>query len=83
MFDHRETGDEILLSARWSPATRWFLDQHRTRAGEALLPGTGYAGMMAELAGPGGFVPFGMRRREPFRYVCSCICQQLAHAAGR
>ncbi|WP_334063616.1 type I polyketide synthase [Limimaricola cinnabarinus] len=61
MFDHRETGEEILLSARWSPATRWFLDQHRTRAGEALLPGTGYAGMMAELAGPRGFVPFELR----------------------
>ncbi|MCP1167183.1 SDR family NAD(P)-dependent oxidoreductase, partial [Limimaricola sp. ASW11-118] len=61
MFDHRETGDKIMLSARWSPATRWFLDQHRTRAGEALLPGTGYAEMMAELAGPEGFGPFEIR----------------------
>lgn len=35
-------GDETIASARWSPATHWVLGEHRTRAGHALLPGTGY-----------------------------------------
>lgn len=41
------------LEATWSPDEDWFLDEHRTRRGEALLPGTGYielaAGALAEL----------------------------------
>ncbi|WP_341211790.1 SDR family NAD(P)-dependent oxidoreductase [uncultured Limimaricola sp.] len=62
MFDRcsegGETGEETVFSAHWTPAAHWFLDQHRTRAGDALLPGTGYVEMMAEIAGPEGFVPF-------------------------
>ena len=66
MLDRRSqdgaTDEAALFTARWSPDGRWFLDQHRTRAGDALLPGTGYAEMMAEMmaeiAGPNGFVPF-------------------------
>lgn len=31
-----------VLTAQLSPEEHWMLDQHRTRAGEALVPGTGY-----------------------------------------
>jgi acyl transferase domain-containing protein/thioesterase domain-containing protein/acyl carrier protein len=30
------------FGADYTPQDRWVLDQHRTRAGQALLPGTGY-----------------------------------------
>ena len=30
------------LTSRWSTEQEWFLDEHRTAAGEALLPGAGY-----------------------------------------
>ncbi|MBN9677147.1 type I polyketide synthase [Salipiger bermudensis] len=36
-----------LFTARYS-ADDWFIDEHRTRAGDALLPGTGYLALAAE-----------------------------------
>jgi thioesterase domain-containing protein/NAD(P)-dependent dehydrogenase (short-subunit alcohol dehydrogenase family)/acyl carrier protein len=33
---------ESVFAAELSPAAHWILEQHRTRAGKALLPGTGY-----------------------------------------
>ena len=30
------------------PASHWVLDEHRTRSGDALLPGTGYLELAAE-----------------------------------
>ncbi|MCT8330101.1 type I polyketide synthase [Albidovulum sediminis] len=36
-----------VFTANWSVA-RWFLDGHRTRAGQALLPGTGFIELAAE-----------------------------------
>ncbi|MAU45848.1 MAG: polyketide synthase [Yangia sp.] len=36
-----------LFTARYSAAD-WFIDEHRTRAGDALLPGTGYVALAAE-----------------------------------
>ena len=45
--------------AEWIPSERWVLDDHRTRAGDALLPGTGYLELAAEaLAGQGEDQPF-------------------------
>jgi hypothetical protein len=40
-------GNRIFL-ADWTPAARWVLDDHRTRAGDALLPGTGYLELIAQ-----------------------------------
>ncbi|GGG78402.1 hypothetical protein GCM10011415_29240 [Salipiger pallidus] len=36
-----------LFTARYSDAD-WFINEHRTRAGDALLPGTGYLSLAAE-----------------------------------
>ena len=48
--------------AAWRPGDRWVLDQHRTKAGDALLPGTGYLELVAEaLAGQGEDQPFEIR----------------------
>ncbi|MCC5972564.1 MAG: SDR family NAD(P)-dependent oxidoreductase [Rubellimicrobium sp.] len=48
-----------LLTATWTPATRWMLDEHRTLRGDALLPGTGYLELVAEaLAVQGEDGPF-------------------------
>ncbi|WP_071675040.1 type I polyketide synthase [Nioella nitratireducens] len=45
--------------ADWTPQDRWVLDQHRTKAGDALLPGTGYLELVAEaLQGQGEDRPF-------------------------
>jgi acyl transferase domain-containing protein/thioesterase domain-containing protein len=44
-FFDRLSRDEkgvVTLEARWSPAQHWFLDEHRTAAGDALLPGAAY-----------------------------------------
>ena len=44
LFDARikvESGETALL-ARYSTSTHWILDEHRTLAGHALIPGTGY-----------------------------------------
>ncbi|MFN0242928.1 MAG: type I polyketide synthase [Planctomycetota bacterium] len=32
----------LVLSARYRPDTHWILDEHRTRAGHAVIPGSGY-----------------------------------------
>ena len=34
--------------ATWRARDRWVIDEHRTRAGDALLPGTGYLELAAE-----------------------------------
>ncbi|MDJ0630912.1 MAG: SDR family NAD(P)-dependent oxidoreductase [Rhodobacter sp.] len=34
--------------ARWRTDEQWVLDEHRTRAGDALLPGTGYLELAAQ-----------------------------------
>ncbi len=48
--------------AHWTPQDRWVLDQHRTKAGDALLPGTGYLELVAEaLKGQGEDRPFEIR----------------------
>lgn len=50
-----------LFTATWRTA-RWVLDEHRTKAGEALLPGTGYLELAAEaLAAQGEEGPFEIR----------------------
>ncbi len=36
------------FSAQYRVQDRWFLDDHRTRAGDALLPGTGYLELAAQ-----------------------------------
>jgi acyl transferase domain-containing protein/thioesterase domain-containing protein len=44
LFDARVHEDErhTVLTARYATGTHWILDEHRTRAGHALIPGTGY-----------------------------------------
>ena len=37
-----------LFTATWRAEDRWILDDHRTKAGQALLPGTGYLELAAE-----------------------------------
>jgi acyl transferase domain-containing protein len=37
-----------LFTATWRTQDRWILDGHRTSAGQALLPGTGYLELVAE-----------------------------------
>ena len=43
-FDQRvkDARGHSVLSARYRPDTLWLLDEHRTVAGDALIPGTGY-----------------------------------------
>ncbi len=41
------TGARV-FSASYTVKDRWFLDEHRTKAGDALVPGTGYLEMAAE-----------------------------------
>ncbi|RZW12411.1 MAG: acyltransferase domain-containing protein [Rhodobacteraceae bacterium] len=43
-----------VFRANWSPDRHWVLDQHRTRAGDALLPGTGYIELAAEALAAAG-----------------------------
>ena len=42
-FDRRRTDEQgvVQMFARW-PADAWFLDEHRTAAGDSLLPGAAY-----------------------------------------
>ncbi|MFT7137102.1 MAG: thioesterase domain-containing protein, partial [Akkermansiaceae bacterium] len=50
MLDHAtfdRTGARV-FTASYSVKDRWFLDEHRTKAGDALVPGTGYLEMAAE-----------------------------------
>ncbi len=37
-----------LFTATYTAPSRWFLNEHRTRAGDALMPGTGYLELVAE-----------------------------------
>lgn len=37
-----DRSSHVVLTARYTPSERWVLDEHRTRAGHALLPGSGY-----------------------------------------
>ncbi len=51
-----------VFSAVWRTKDRWVLDDHRTRAGDALLPGTGYLELVAEaLAAQGEVGPYEIR----------------------
>ncbi|MFP4570089.1 type I polyketide synthase [Rhodosalinus sp.] len=57
-----DAGGHRLLTARWATANRWVLDEHRTRDGRALFPGTGYPELAAEaLAAQGEDGPFEIR----------------------
>ncbi|HRB03204.1 MAG TPA: SDR family NAD(P)-dependent oxidoreductase, partial [Ilumatobacteraceae bacterium] len=59
-FATRQIGEQgtVLLTARWSTAD-WFLDEHRTAAGSALLPGAAYLELArAALAEAGHTGPF-------------------------
>jgi acyl transferase domain-containing protein/thioesterase domain-containing protein/acyl carrier protein len=61
MLDARikEPGGRTSLVARYHTATHWFLDEHRTAAGHALIPGTGYLELAREaLAEQGETGPF-------------------------
>ena len=42
------SGGSATFHARWSTASQWILDEHRTSHGDALLPGTGYLELFAE-----------------------------------
>ena len=56
-----KTSDRI-FEARWSAKSEWVLDQHRTKSGRALLPGTGYLELAAEaLDAHGEHLPFEIR----------------------
>ena len=37
-----------LFTASYTAPSRWFLNEHRTKAGDALMPGTGYLELVAE-----------------------------------
>ncbi|MCP5074585.1 MAG: KR domain-containing protein [Rhodobacteraceae bacterium] len=37
-----------LITASYNTKNRWLLDQHRTKAGDAIVPGTGYLELAAE-----------------------------------
>src|SRR5262249_27531078 len=57
LFDYRLGGlhdRQLAIVGRHSTATHWIYDEHRTAAGQALLPGTGYLELaraaLAELA---------------------------------
>ena len=41
-FHTPTNSDEIVFESVWSARDKWILDEHRTLAGQALLPGTGY-----------------------------------------
>ncbi|HUR29090.1 MAG TPA: SDR family NAD(P)-dependent oxidoreductase, partial [Planctomycetota bacterium] len=44
LFDSRGSDPDapIVLRARWTPRERWILDEHRTREGRAIVPGSAY-----------------------------------------
>lgn len=57
-----------LFTATWRTEDRWILDGHRTAAGQALLPGTGYLELAAEaLRGNGETGPFAIQDLYFFR----------------
>ncbi|WP_218008663.1 type I polyketide synthase [Hydrogenophaga flava] len=57
-----------LFTASWQTSNRWILDGHRTKAGQALLPGTGYLELAAQaLRGNGETGPFTIKDLYFFR----------------
>jgi acyl transferase domain-containing protein/thioesterase domain-containing protein/acyl carrier protein len=63
-FDHRTTDAKgvSVIRATWAATSRWFLDDHRTADGLALLPGAGYPELAhAALAELGIEQPFTIR----------------------
>jgi Polyketide synthase dehydratase/KR domain len=69
-LDRKQTDERGVVSifARWSAETHWTLDEHRTREGEALLPGAGYLELCrAALAEIGLNRPFEIRDLTFFR----------------
>lgn len=57
-----------LFTASWATQERWILDGHRTRSGQALLPGTGYLELAAQaLRGNGETGAFTVRDLYFFR----------------
>ncbi|MFO1104483.1 MAG: SDR family NAD(P)-dependent oxidoreductase [Amaricoccus sp.] len=51
-----------IFGATYAAATHWLIDEHRTKSGEALVPGTGYLEIAAEaLAAQGEAGPFEIR----------------------
>jgi thioesterase domain-containing protein/acyl carrier protein len=59
---------ETVLSTLYSPTTHWLLDQHRTKGGDALIPGTGYLEIAREAAEAFGHRrPFEIRNLFFFR----------------
>jgi acyl transferase domain-containing protein/thioesterase domain-containing protein/NAD(P)-dependent dehydrogenase (short-subunit alcohol dehydrogenase family)/acyl carrier protein len=57
-----------LFTAQWRIAEQWVLDGHRTAAGQALLPGTGFLELAAEaLRGNGETGPFAINDLYFFR----------------
>jgi thioesterase domain-containing protein/NADP-dependent 3-hydroxy acid dehydrogenase YdfG len=65
LLDQRilDTPDEIIYSSQFSCARHWLLDEHRFKAGDALVPGTGYIEMAV---GGLGFVNEGVELRDIF-----------------
>ncbi|HCQ64034.1 MAG TPA: polyketide synthase [Rhodobacteraceae bacterium] len=64
LLDHKsfDRAGHRVFTADYRVADRWVLDDHRTRAGDALLPGTGYLELAAEaLAGQGETQAFEIR----------------------
>ncbi len=56
-----ETGNRV-LTATYDAHDRWFLNDHRTKAGHALVPGTGYLELASEaLRAQGETGPFEIR----------------------
>ncbi len=66
-----DTDGNVTYLARWTTAEHWVLDDHRTRDGDALLPGTGYIELAAQaLAASGetrGFEISGLTFLTPLR----------------
>ncbi|WP_170480116.1 type I polyketide synthase [Ruegeria arenilitoris] len=51
-----------IFTATYNANNRWFLNEHRTKAGDALVPGTGYLEMATEaLSVQGELAPFEIR----------------------
>lgn len=50
LLDHATfaTNGDRQFEASWQPKDNWVLDEHRTRSGVAVLPGTGYLELAAE-----------------------------------
>ena len=50
MLDHAtfDSAGNRVFTAEYTAPSRWFLNEHRTAAGDALMPGTGYLELVAE-----------------------------------